>query len=416
MKKKKYILMVDLIINGKKSRVSLANYDLIALQKYTSFCNGPNDLLKFMPSDKEFSVRNFLLSHINQIKEDGYDPFSIRTSTSNKSKEIRIIYNNDTDVLLAGMKTLEDRIGNSFRLNIDDCVSGSIDSNIKEILIKLYERFSDRNLARAIDDVMISKLNMDGFYDKRYEVAMRNRWMFIGLSPKCRRALVKDAFLDDRKRIELAFFLKDNTGDLLPFMSSYEKSKAIEKLNEALSRRKASSTFIRNSIRNNILNLSSSLKNQENTCIKITSPSVITESEVIEYNKNRFLEEKSDVLLERIIFISEKIENLKCILETLIKEEKELEKLLKQGSFIECDDSIAQRLENVRELIKLKKREISVLEYESNELENGKVTFSDAGFLIEEKDKNMWFLSFLLYNYFGDSNEREFIVFFKFYY
>lgn len=386
MKKKKYVLMVDLMINGKRNRVSLATYDLIALQKYTAFCNGPHDLLKFMPNDKDFSVRNFLELHINK---DDHDSFSIRTSDSNKSKEIRTIYNNDADVLLVGMRTLEYRIENSFRLNIDDCVSGNIDNNIKDVLIELYEKFNGRNLARAIDDVMISKLDADGFYDKRYEVAARNRWMFIGLSPKCRRALVKDAFLDDRKRIELAFLLKDNTGDLLPSMDSHEKGTAIEKLNEVLARRKASSAYIRKSIRNNVLNLSLGLKSQMDVPTKTTSPSVITEAEIIEYNKNRFSEEKSDVLLERIIFISEKIENLKVTLEMLIQAEDELEKLLRQGSFLESDESIAQRLENAREQIKFKKREISVLEYELNELETGKTTFSDAGFLIQEKDKNM---------------------------
>lgn len=386
MKKKKYVLMVDLMINGKRNRVSLATYDLIALQKYTAFCNDTDDLLKFMPSDKDFSARNFLECYINK---NDHDPFSIRTSTSNKSKEIRIIYNNDADVLLAGMRTLEYRIENSFRLNIDDCVSGSIDNNIKKVLVELYEKFNGKNLARAIDDVMISKLDADGFYDKRYEVAARNRWMFIGLSPKCRRALVKDAFLDDRKRIELAFLLKDNTGDLLPSMDSYERSKAIEKLNENLAKRNASPTYIRKSIRNNVLNLSLGLKNQMDVPTKTTPPSVITEAEIIEYNKNRFSEEKSDVLLERIIFISEKIENLKCTLEVLIQEEKELKKLLWQGSFVESDNSIARRLENTKNWIKLKKGEISALEYELNELETGKVTFSDAGFLIQEKDKNM---------------------------
>ena len=78
-KKKKYVLSVDIIVDGKKVTIGLAGYDLVALQKYTAFCNGPEDLLKFMPNDDDFSVRNFLSKHLSLPLNKGNDPFSMRT-------------------------------------------------------------------------------------------------------------------------------------------------------------------------------------------------------------------------------------------------------------------------------------------------------------------------------------------------
>lgn len=382
MKQKKYVLSVDLVINGKDVTVPLATYDLIALQKYTAFCNNPEDLLKFMPNDENFSVKNFLGKYIKSFKEGSSDPFSIRTSNSNKAKKVRIIYKKDADVLLANIGTLTNRIIDYFNVSINDCVSGNVDDKTQETLMELYQKFGGINLAEAIEDVKTAKLNMDGDYDERYEVPSRNRWMFIGLSPKCVSALVKDAFTDNRKRIELAFLLKDKTGNLLPSLTSYEKDKLIEKIDNNLKRRKASASYIRSSIKRNISNFRLELKIQnskpeENEKYEHIE---ITEEQIIDYNRQRLLKTENPVL-ERITDLSEKIEWFKRDLENLIDEEKSLER---QPNFMESDEVVMA----IKEQINLKKIEISQLEYELNELETGNVIFSDAGFVVG-KGKNI---------------------------
>ncbi len=390
MNNKRYVLSVDLLIDGKVKTVCLASYDLIALEKYTSFCDGPKDLLKFMPNDTDFSVRNFLVSHIKQSENEGYDPFSIRTSESNKSRKIRIIYKKDVDVLLAGRNSLTERIEDFLYINIDDCIKGNIDSNKRKLLMLLYEKFRGRNFTNAVEDFRISKLNADSLYDFRYEIAMRNKWMLIGLSSRCAKALVKDAFLDDRKRIELAFILKDNTGDLLPSMSSDERSKAIEKLNDVLIKRRATSYYIRNSIKENTRRIGVPLINQnsESKKNKLYVPCKITEEKIMEYNRSRLFKDKNNNTLEKIMDISEEIENLRQRLDVLIYEKNSLEILKKTGSFIEKDHEIIAKLKNVEEQISKIKKEIMKLEYELNEIENGRMIYTDGGFFIE-KDKNM---------------------------
>ena len=62
---KRYCLCVELIIDGKKELVCLAKYDLITLQKYTSFCSDAEELLKFMPEDDLISTKDYILKKLN---------------------------------------------------------------------------------------------------------------------------------------------------------------------------------------------------------------------------------------------------------------------------------------------------------------------------------------------------------------
>ena len=78
--KKKYVLTVNLNVNGKSFLVTLDNYDLISLEKYVSYCNNPSELLKFMPNDKTFSVRSYLMRYLNPNLSFDNDTFSIKTS------------------------------------------------------------------------------------------------------------------------------------------------------------------------------------------------------------------------------------------------------------------------------------------------------------------------------------------------
>lgn len=386
-KVKKYVLMAELMINDKVVPVTLATYDLIALQKYTAFCNGPEDLLKFMPNDDDFSVRNFLSKHLDLPLSKSNDPFCIKTSASSRAVKLRIIYKDDLDVLIIGKKNLSSRLYELVNISIDDCINNKIPEEKRLLLMHLYNKYYGTSLDKEVQKEISKHYNMDYEYDSRYAIAYRNKWMFIGLSRACCEAVVSDAFKDDRKRFELAFLIKDNTGNLLPMVSETQKNATVEKLDEILRRRKASPSYIRASIRSNAKRINEDIKPRKKETQK---SSTICERSIIEYNKeyNKNSKGSHNRKLEEVIFLSEKIENLKMHLESLTNETKSLEKLLERGSFLESDESINARLNFNKAQVKAIKQEIIELEYELNELESNRAVYSDAGFVVE-KDKDM---------------------------
>ncbi len=385
MSLKRYFLTVDLEIDGKLTTVTLANYDLVALEKYTSFCSGPEDLLKYMPNDNSRSIRNYISKHIKKPINEDNDPFSIRTSESKNARKIRIIYNRDLDVLLAGQKALHLKINKNYGATIDDFINGNISLEKQETLKTMYDKFAGRNFNNAVSYLIEKRLNMDGEYDEKYLTPCKNRWMFIAISQSCMKALVKDAFKDDRKRIELAFLIKDNTGDLLPDMNYSDKERFLGNLESRLMSRKASPHFIRKSIRRNVEPLIiNELEVKQEMKKKKVNFSAITEEEIINYNKQR----NGSGTLGEIISLSEEILNLNLSLEVLLNKTKDIEDLFKTGSFLESDESIKKRLEFSKTQVNNLKKKIAQLEYELNELESGNATYSDAGFVIE-KDKDM---------------------------
>lgn len=378
---KKYFLSVDLVIDGKPVTVSLAEFDLMALEKYTAFCNGPDDLLMYMPNDEPFFAKNYLSSHIKRPIAIDDDPFSIRTSKSKRAKKIKIIYKKDLDVLLAGKKALLSKMVKNYNLTINDCVNGNISKEEENALKYMYDKFAGRKFYNAVLDILERKLDVDHIYEEEYLIPKNNKWMFIALSSKCASALIEDAFKDDRKRIELAFFLKEKTGNLLPNISGSEIDALLEKLDNRISIRKASNPYIRRSIQNNLKIFNSKLNKTQEKQIK---PSVITEDEIINYNKQR----KMTPELNRVLYISEKVESLKLSLKTLIDEKEDLQELLKKGSFIESDESISKRLEFINQQVDKIKKQIAQLKYEMYELESGNMVYTDAEFVVE-KGKDM---------------------------
>lgn len=378
---KKYFLSVDLVIDGKPVTVSLAEFDLMALEKYTAFCNVPDELLMYMPNDEPFFAKNYLTAHIKRPITIDDDPFSIRTSKSKRAKKIKIIYKKDLDVLLAGKKALLSKMVKNYNLTINDCVNGNISEEEENALKYMYEKFAGRKFYNAVLDILEKKLDVDNIYEEEYLIPKNKKWMFIALSNKCASALIEDAFKDDRKRIELAYFLKEKTGNLLPNISDSEIDALLEKLDNRIRIRKASSHYIRRNIENNLKTFNSKFITKKEKQIE---PSVITEDEIINYNKQR----KMTPELDRVLYISEKIESLNLSLKTLIDKKEDLEELLKKGSFIESDESIIKRLEFIKQQIDKIKKQIAQLEYEICELENGNMVYTDAGFVVE-KGKDM---------------------------
>lgn len=385
---KKYYLTVDLIIDQKPVTVSLANFDIMALQKYTSFCYGPKELLMCMPNDQDFSVRNFISSHLEKPISKENDPFSIRTSESKRSKKIKILYKNDLDILLAGKGALLSKVIKNYGLTIEDILSGNISEEQEQILKYMYDKFAGKSFSDAVFDVTKSKLNMDYTFDKRYITPNNKRWLFIALSRSCASALIEDAFKDDRKRLELSSFLKDKTGDLMPNANSDEINKLLKILDDRLVKRRASNYYIRKDIRKNLIEFRPKITDEPK---KQVLNSVITEKEIINYNKQR----KKTPELKKELELSENIEKLKLCLKTLYEKKENIEKykLCLENMTDKCDFLgmillTNKNLEYINNQILDIEKRLEQLEYELYCLENNDIFYSDAGFIVE-KSKDM---------------------------
>ena len=385
--KKKYVLTVNLNVNGKSFLVPLASYDLITLEKYVSYCNNPSELLKFMPNDKTFSVRSYLMRYLNPNLSFDNDPFSIRTSRSKKSNKIKMVYNHDMDVLLANKKVLKDKLIGSFSISLDDCVFGNISKEDEEFLKQLYGKFAGKNFDYAKRILSCMKYNMDDpyKYDERYGVLFNNPWMFIAISSTCAQALVEDAFKDDRKRINFAFLVKQRTGNLLTDYS-YSDVKALnESLEKQVCGRNNYASYVRNSIRRSVRKFMN--ENTPNEIV-VNNPSKITEQEIIDYNKQR-LSQDQDSKEDNEFELMTHIEELRSCLFQKKDEEVNLQQSLKTGGFTQDKDFVTAQLNIVLSDIKDLEKKIQKLEYYLCELENHNMVYSDAGFIVDVEDKSI---------------------------
>lgn len=385
--RKKYVLTVELNVNGKKFLVPLATHDLITLEKYVSFCTDPNELLKFMPNDKTFSVRSYLKRYLDAKLSFDNDPFSIRTSNSKRSNKIKMLYNSDMDVLLADKNVLCKKLINCFNISVNDCVSGNISKEDETFLKQLYGQFAGKNFDYAKHKVRCMKYNMDDpyKYDERYGVLFNNPWMFIAVSSTCAQALVEDVFKDDRKRINFAFLVKQRTGNLLTDYS-YSNVKALNKnLEKQVCGRNNYASYVRNSIRRSVRKFMN--ENTPNEIV-VNNPSKITEQEIIDYNKQR-LSQDQDSKEDNEFELMTHIEELRSCLFQKKDEEVNLQQSLKTGGFTQDKDFVTAQLNIVLSDIKDLEKKIQKLEYYLCELENHNMAYSDAGFIVDVEDKSI---------------------------
>ena len=358
MKLKKYFLTVDLDISGIiKGPFIIANYDLISLQNYTAFCQNQDELLSFMPDGKNFSARRFLLEHIDKSVDD---PFAIRISDSKNSRKLKIIYKNDVDVLIANEDDLTKAIINNFSYSLEECSKGNIDKEKEEFLKTIYDKYASKNFSNTIGYIIDKKCNPDTYdYDGKYDFLIKKKWLFLALSEKSVRSLVKDVCKDDRKKIELGFLLKEKTG-VLTKVNNYDSIFEAVKIN--LNRYPIGPYIIRNGITSNLEALEKDLE-----------LSYLNEDKSNEEIKNNMISEKVMELIEKIEELKRELE---CEQETLNKNE---------GLFLKDSD---ERINNSKEYIKKLKNKIFSLEYELDLLQSNRAFYTDAGF-IEEKEKDM---------------------------
>lgn len=388
MGKKQYVLTVDMVFYDKTVSYPIVTSNLVALQKYISFCNGPSELIWTMPNEEAFSVRNYITEHLKVNFEDRKDPFNIKTD-SLKGKSIRKIYKADIDVLLATPKEIKERILDYFSISINDCINHNIPKETEDFLQTLYKKYFNKGVKDAIDYFRLKKLNMDSpeRYDSRYEIAFAsdNSWMILGLYEDCIKELVNGAFKDDKKRFDLAFLLKEKTGNLLPYITKEEKEQRLKEIEGKLSKKKVSTTYIRNSIRSNI-RMCNETFSVNLIALDEKNFGPLTGQDIINYNKKRLTDRNCGPEFKETLDLIEKIETLRSELLIIQEDEKEFQKICEIGSFTIDPEQAKKKLNEIKEDKKNKLRQIEKLEFTLQQIEEGSCVFSDAGFIVE-KDK-----------------------------
>lgn len=360
MKDKVYHLCVELTIDGKKQIVTIAKGNLLALEKYTSFCSGPVELLRTMPDREDFSSKDFLDRYLlNLVHKE--DPFSIRTSGAKGSKKLPLLYKKDDDVLFTNKEEIIRNIRDNHKFTIDDLENGKVDEKTKTFLKELWNLFYDQKILSDFYEYIDKKLNPDKIisFDKRYEMVLSNKWMILGLSKTLLEEFMKLVFKDPRKRIECVKYLKENYKELIPIINSSEKQMRLKLLEKELTKKRINVSRIRRQIDKNLCDLNNSFvpdipDNISEPVIEV-KPYVITEEEIIEYYEKR---RDLTLVMQRILSLSKELENLKREL-LVIKS-------------IDIKEKIEKRITEV--------------EFEIYELENNKYSYTDNGELIKEDE------------------------------
>ena len=355
MADKTYDLCVELTIDGQKQLITLAKGNLLALEKYTSFCSNPLELLRTMPDKEEFSSKEFINRYVGEVNEKS-DPFSIRTSSAKGSRKLPLLYKKDIDILLSNNEEISRNIRSNYKFTIDDVESNNIDEKTKFFLKELWNLFYDQKIMDDFYEYVDNKLNPDKTvtFDKRYQNVLNNRWMILGLSKTILGKFIKLIFKDPRKRIEFLSYLKEKHRELIPEISISEKQKRLQLLEKELIKKGISTSKIRKQINENLYSLNNSLIPKIPEIVVEEKTYDITEQDIISYNEKR-----SDLnpIMERIIKLSKELERLK------------LELLIAKGDIKE----------------KIEER-ISQVEFEIYELENNKYSYTDSGMLIKEDE------------------------------
>lgn len=350
---RRYCLCVELIIDGKKEIICLAKYDLITLQKYTSFCSGASELLKFMPEDDLISTKDYILENLkdSSMKED---PFSIRGTDSFHSKKIPILYKKDEDILLYNKQEIIDCIKRKYFINLSDVENGTIDDKAKEFFASIWDKYSSDETEKTLYWIVEKKLDCDKpeSYDSRYGKILNNKWMLLGVSGKFLSYLIDNVWDDTKKRLEFINLLKSYDNNLLPQINYEERRKRISLLEEQLNKKGITVHRIRRRIMKNIKPLVPQKQEIKPVINVITE--TITERQILDYNKER--KGKKGPIFDEILYLSEKLERLNS--ELLVTHNVAMKKDLE--------------------------KEKEELEYKIYELENNKYFYSDSGELIKE--------------------------------
>lgn len=373
----KYVLVVDLKIDGKVIRVPLSVGTLSGLLKYTAYCYNTDELIRFLPHDKDFSVRDYVETHLNKKTDESYNPFSIRKKENINSRKIDVLYKKDLDILLVKNEDLINLINNNYSLNINDISSGNIPLKIDMFLKEIYSKFKNYNLVNTKNLLIERKLDPDKIYDSRYEILRSKPYLSLALDDNCVRAFAKIIMKDEKKKLEFLKMLKKDLNRNLLTLNSDELDKRYKMLCERAQLNGCSSNQIRNNIRRNIKTIS---EMEKSTSLNI-KPYTITDDEILEYNKLRKNNSRRD---ELDIELVERINDFKQDLNRLYEKKKEEESKLNNLSFLETEEDIKNKLKIIDDEIYDIKIKLISLEYDYYSLQQNDSTYSDSSFIVDK--------------------------------
>ncbi len=356
MKDKKYLLCLKIKKDGKNVYYELAEASLFALDKYTSFCIDDNELLWYMPNDEPVLAKDFL----KKFFVGDYDAsIEVRTSLSPRAKTIPMLYKGDVDVLVVNSSELKETIKKLISFSIDDYENGTLSSEKISLLKKLYDEFVTEDIKRQMNYNKRKRLDPDKNPNLRYEKILDMGYLALGLLPENIELLVKKAASDYWYKRRLALFIKEHQGRLM--VPSIMVQDRLDYIKNGLELKKESNYYIRRQINGNVSTLKSSFK----VVRKPSSRKPVKHA--TDYNDEylkRFKNDETGELNKEYYDAKREIE---------IEEEiKRLSFELKAARKVK-DDELTDKL-----ILK-----ISELRYELNSLQKGVLSYSDAGFIID---------------------------------
>lgn len=357
--------------NEEEKYYKIVSASLEALTKYTTYCQNEKELLMCMPDFEPVYARSFFENY-----SVSKDMFIIKTS---KTKSRKVLYKDSIDVLLIKNSELRNIIKRHFSITIEEAEENNISKEKEEFLKELYNNFSNAKINTEIKRNNQNKLNPDNYPDLRYAKYLGSSWLSLGLIPSNMNALLDAVFENYLKRQDLILLTKKYVKDLDKNISSEEENVRLETLDRKLKKKRESNYYIRNKIEEQARKIKKEsnyyLEENKTSIIKTSSLSdkEILELKIKELESNSGNEKEVAVIKEMISYM-DKIDEIK-------KEISEIN--------IEINNPLQKRREDKKLLKEDLERRLIDYEYYLHRLENGDITFSDAGFIITNEDMSI---------------------------
>lgn len=399
---------------GKKEVYPLLHTSLENIDMYTAFCKDASDLLDKLPNGKQVGenpnnvfclpdVKGFINEHFN-LEINDYE-FYIRedngSNVRNARKKIPVLYSNDRDVIYINRGTPKDEILNkllSLEMSIGQCTDANLKSPIgieheknkikynffKELISKI-----ERRNTRLIG--MFEKYSSDSIQNRVYLLATnRNNLVILAQEAKRDPMLRRVLTLDIKSVLK---DLDDLTGEKTRLISkeeSYDRQKRREEISKfsisKIMRNIGNCLIEEEAYYNKKYDLNPKIDNFKNGSRNEDEPQGkgITEAEILEYNRKRY-EGSSNVTVNAILDLTEKLTNERTVLDNLLAEQRKYEDVINHGSYTLSREVAETNLENIKQTIKVLSQNISDLEYTISEMESGQCVYSDAGFIVQKR-------------------------------
>lgn len=102
-----------------------------------------------------------------------------------------------------------------------------------------------------MSDNAFRKLNPDNYPDMRYQKPLKTSWLALGILKENLKALVDYYFLNPTKKQQLALFIKNNGGVLIPNMTYEDETKRLTQVENQLIKKSETNYHIRKKINGN---------------------------------------------------------------------------------------------------------------------------------------------------------------------